>query len=208
MSPMLQRILIALGRRGVQTPVDQRLGQAYQALHYYQENHANIYPHACEILMAEIEGGATTIVDVPQRMADLVRMLDQLHRNEDLELWAQGCQVGGPAFSHGLAPLPVVGPSNGACCPRSHGCHGVPEASGQHLSETATTSAKPCPDRSGTPWQSRHSCFKAPAGSEARRLCQPHAATRCFRNLPQILSLWTALRKSKRHNRNVDGSAT
>jgi hypothetical protein len=93
MSPMLQRILIALGRRGVQTPVDQRLGQAYQALHYYQENHANIYPHACEILMAEIEGGATTIVDVPQRMADLVRMLDQLHRNEDLELWAQEAAI-------------------------------------------------------------------------------------------------------------------
>jgi hypothetical protein len=86
---MLQRILIALGQRGVQTPIDAHLGQAYQALHFYQENYANVYPHACEILMAEIEGGATTVMDIPQRMADLVRMLDRLHRSEDLDLWAQ-----------------------------------------------------------------------------------------------------------------------
>ena len=89
MSPMLQRILIALGQRGVQTPIDPQLGQAYQALRYYQENHANVYPHACEILMAEIEGGATTVPGIPQRLADVVRMLDHLHRTEDLELWAE-----------------------------------------------------------------------------------------------------------------------
>lgn len=88
MSPMLQRILVALGKRGVQTPLDQRLGLAYRALQHHQENSANVYPHACDILLAEIEGGATTVADIPQRLADLVRLLEHLHRTEELEAWA------------------------------------------------------------------------------------------------------------------------
>jgi hypothetical protein len=88
MSPMLQRILIALGQRGVQTPLDQRLGLAYRALQYHQEHSANVYPHACDILLAELEGGATTVADIPQRLGDLVRLLEHLHRSEELEAWA------------------------------------------------------------------------------------------------------------------------
>lgn len=89
MSPMLQRILIALGHRGVQTPLDQRLGQAYRALQFHQEHSANVYPHACDILLAEIEGGATTVADIPQRLGDLIRLLEHLHRTEELEAWAE-----------------------------------------------------------------------------------------------------------------------
>lgn len=89
MSPMLQRILVALGKRGVQTPLDQRLGLAYRALQLHQENSANVYPHACDILLAEIEGGATTVADIPQRLADLVRLLEHLHRTEELAEWAE-----------------------------------------------------------------------------------------------------------------------
>jgi hypothetical protein len=88
MSPMLQRILVALGKRGVQTPLDQRLGLAYRALQLHQENSANVYPHACDILLAEIEGGATTVADIPQRLGDLVRLLEHLHRTEELDTWA------------------------------------------------------------------------------------------------------------------------
>jgi len=87
---MLQRILVALGRRGVQTPIDQRLGLAYTALRTAQDDNPNIFPHACEIMLAEIEGGATTVADIPERLPNLIRMLDQLHRNEDLEAWSEG----------------------------------------------------------------------------------------------------------------------
>lgn len=90
MSTMLQRMMVALGRRGVQTPIDQRLGLAYQALRQCQDANPNIFPQACEILLAEVEGGATTVADVPLRLRDLIRLLDQLHRNEDLEAWTAG----------------------------------------------------------------------------------------------------------------------
>jgi len=93
MSPMLQRILVALGKRGVQTPVDQQLGLAYRALQLHQENSANVFPHACDILLAEIEGGATAVADIPRRLGDLVRLLENLHRTEELDTWAEDASL-------------------------------------------------------------------------------------------------------------------
>jgi hypothetical protein len=89
MSTLLQKILTALGRRGVQTPIDQSLGNAYRALQGYQQQYPTVFAHAAEILLAEIEGGATTVPDIPKRIGHLVQMLDRLHREEELEAWAE-----------------------------------------------------------------------------------------------------------------------
>ena len=89
MSSLLQRIMIALGRRGVQTPIDQSLGDAYRALRASHNQYPSIFPLAAEILLAEIEGGATSVADVPKRIGHLVQMLDRLHREEELEAWAE-----------------------------------------------------------------------------------------------------------------------
>ena len=88
MSTLLQRILIALGRRGIQAPVDATLGNAYRALQRYHEAYPSVFTHAAEILLAEIEGGATDVADIPKRMGHLVQMLDRLHRQEELDAWA------------------------------------------------------------------------------------------------------------------------
>ena len=87
MSSLLQRILIALGKRGVQTPIDSTLGTAYRAMQRYQELYPSVFPHAADVLLAEIEGGATTVNDIPKRLGHLVQMLDRLHREEELEAW-------------------------------------------------------------------------------------------------------------------------
>jgi hypothetical protein len=89
MSALLQKILIALGQRGVQTPIDGTLGNAYRALQRYHEAYPSVFTQATDILLAEIEGGATTLADVPQRLGHLIQMLDRLHREEELELWAE-----------------------------------------------------------------------------------------------------------------------
>ncbi len=89
MSSLLQRIMIALGRRGVQTPIDQNLGTAYRALRACHLQYPSVFPLGAEILLAEIEGGASNISDVPQRIGHLVQMLDRLHREEELEAWAE-----------------------------------------------------------------------------------------------------------------------
>ena len=88
MSTLLQRILVALGRRGVQTPIDQTLGNAYRALRKQQDSHPSVFAPAAEILLAEVEGGATTVDNIPTRIAHLTQMLDRLHREEQLEAWA------------------------------------------------------------------------------------------------------------------------
>lgn len=88
MSPMLQRIMIAAARRGIQTPIDDSLGAAYQALVTYQEAYPAVFNNAAEILLAEIEGGATAIAEIPRRMGHMLQMLDRLHRSEDLQAWA------------------------------------------------------------------------------------------------------------------------
>ncbi|MFN3648143.1 MAG: hypothetical protein ACK47B_01080 [Armatimonadota bacterium] len=89
MSTLLQKLLVALGRRGVQTPIDGTLGAAYRALQQYHERYPNVFTHAAEILLAEVEGGATTVDQIPQRMGQLVQMLDRLHREEDVAAWAE-----------------------------------------------------------------------------------------------------------------------
>jgi hypothetical protein len=88
MSTLLQKILIAVGRRGVQTPVDATLGNAYRALQRYHEAYPSVFAHAAEILLAEVEGGATSVEDIPKRVGHLVQMLDRLHREEELEDWS------------------------------------------------------------------------------------------------------------------------
>jgi len=88
-SPLLQKMMIALGRRGVQTPIDTALAAAYRAMKQALDAHPSIFPHAAEILLAEVEGGATSVADVPKRLNHLVQMLDRLHREEDLEAWAE-----------------------------------------------------------------------------------------------------------------------
>lgn len=88
MSAMLQRIMIAAGRRGIQTPIDDSLGAAYRSVVAYQEAYPAVFNHASEILLAEIEGGATPIAEIPRRMGHLLQMLDRLHRAEDLQAWA------------------------------------------------------------------------------------------------------------------------
>jgi len=89
MSNLLQRILIALGRRGVQTPIDESLGTAYRGLQSWHSQYPVAFPIAAEILLAEIEGGATVVGDIPKRIGHLVQMLDRLHREEELEAWAE-----------------------------------------------------------------------------------------------------------------------
>jgi len=88
MSTLLQKILIAVGRRGVQTAIDQTLGNAYRALQQYQRAYPTVFNHAAEILLAEVEGGATGVADIPSRIAHLVQLLDRLKREEELEDWA------------------------------------------------------------------------------------------------------------------------
>jgi len=88
MSSLLQKILIALARRGVQTPIDQVLGNVYRALIQYHEKYPSVFVHAADILLAEVEGGATELRDVPQRLGTLCVMLDRLHRQEELDVWA------------------------------------------------------------------------------------------------------------------------
>ncbi len=89
MSALLQKILIALGHGGVQTPIDATLANAYRALQKYHETYPSVFNQAAEILLAELEGGASTLADVPQRLGHLIQMLDRLHREEELELWAE-----------------------------------------------------------------------------------------------------------------------
>ena len=89
MSTLLQKIMIALGRRGVQTPIDQTLGDAYRALCHYHSHSPSVFPHAAEILLAEVEGGATNLTDIPKRMGHITQMLERLHREEELEEWAE-----------------------------------------------------------------------------------------------------------------------
>ena len=89
MSSLLQRIMIALGRRGVQTPIDQSLSAAYRALQHCHEQYPSAFPLGADILLAEIEGGATAVADIPKRIGHIVQMLDRLHREEELAVWAE-----------------------------------------------------------------------------------------------------------------------
>ena len=89
MSTLLQRIMIALGRRGVQTPIDEHLADAYRALQRCQESYPSVFPHAAEILLAEVEGGATDLETIPRRIIHVSQMLDRLHRQEELDAWAE-----------------------------------------------------------------------------------------------------------------------
>lgn len=89
MSAMLQKILIALGRRGVQVPIDATLANAYRALQRYHEAYPSVFVQATEVLLAEVEGGATNIADVPQRLGHIIQMLDRLTREEELEMWSE-----------------------------------------------------------------------------------------------------------------------
>jgi hypothetical protein len=73
----------------VQTPIDATLGTAYRALQRYHELYPSVFTHAAEILLAEVEGGATTVDDIPRRMGHIVQKLDRLHRAENLEAWAE-----------------------------------------------------------------------------------------------------------------------
>lgn len=82
-------MLAALGRRGVQVPFDPSLAAAYRALHQCHELYPSVFGPAVEILMAEIEGGATGIADVPKRLGHLAELLDRLHRAEELDAWAE-----------------------------------------------------------------------------------------------------------------------
>jgi hypothetical protein len=96
MSPLLQRLMIALGRRGVPVPIDTTLGNAYQAFQQCHEAFPSVFTHASEILLAEVEGGATSLTEVPARIAALCTMLDRLHRREDLAAWAEDAPVMDP----------------------------------------------------------------------------------------------------------------
>jgi len=88
MSNLLQKIMMALGRRGVQVPIDSTLGAAYRSLQEYQAQYPAVFPTAAEILLAEVEGGATGITDIPKRVGHLCEMLDRLQRQEDLTAWS------------------------------------------------------------------------------------------------------------------------
>jgi len=87
MSTLLQKIMMALGRRGVHVPVDEVLGQTYRALQQYHAAYPAVFNKGADILLAEVEGGATTIEDIPKRMGHLLQMLDRLHREEELDAW-------------------------------------------------------------------------------------------------------------------------
>ena len=93
MSSLLQKMMVALGRRGVQTPIDASLGEAYRALQGCQRAYPGVFAQAAEILLAEVEGGATGVSDVPKRISHLAQMLDRLHREEELEAWAEEEEV-------------------------------------------------------------------------------------------------------------------
>lgn len=94
MSTLLQKILIAFGRRGVQVPIDQTLADVYAALARCHELYPSVFTHAAEILLAEVEGGATTCEDIPQRLPHLTQMLDRLHKQEELRAWAEDTETG------------------------------------------------------------------------------------------------------------------
>ncbi len=87
MSNLLQKIMMALGRRGVQVPIDSVLGMAYRSLQDYLSQYPAVFPAAAEILLSEVEGGATSVTDIPKRMGHLCEMLDRLQRQEDLAIW-------------------------------------------------------------------------------------------------------------------------
>lgn len=89
MSALLQKIMIAMGRRGVMVPIDESLASAYRALQRYHEAYPSVYVQASEILLAEVEGGAIGIADIPQRLGHIIQMLDRLTREEELEMWAE-----------------------------------------------------------------------------------------------------------------------
>ena len=89
MSILLQKIMIALGHRGIACPIDQTLGNVYQALNVFHEQYPAVFMNAAEILLAEIEGGAVGLGDIPKRLGQIVQMLDRLHRQEDLQVWAE-----------------------------------------------------------------------------------------------------------------------
>jgi hypothetical protein len=93
MSALLQRILIALGKRGVQSPIDQDLAAAYRSLQRYHEAYPSVFNPAAEILLAEVEGGATNVADIPTRLGHLIQMLDRLHREEELAAWSEEQEV-------------------------------------------------------------------------------------------------------------------
>jgi len=96
MSTLLQKILMALGRRGIHVPIDEVLGNTYRSLQQYHSIYPAVFNRAADILLAEVEGGATGIEDIPKRMGHLLQMLDRLHREEELDAWAAD-EVGLPA---------------------------------------------------------------------------------------------------------------
>lgn len=93
MSALLHKIMIAMGRRGVMVPIDESLATAYRALQRYQEAYPSVFAPASEILLAEIEGGAIGIADIPQRLGHIIQMLDRLTREEELEIWTENSGV-------------------------------------------------------------------------------------------------------------------
>ncbi len=93
MSVMLQKMMVAFGRRGTACPIDQTLGDAYKALEIYHEQYPAVFTNAAEILLAEVEGGAISLADVPRRLGLIVQMLDRLHRQEELHDWSNDTVV-------------------------------------------------------------------------------------------------------------------
>lgn len=87
MSPLLQKLLVAFGRRGVVVPIDETLGELYRQLGAYHDQYPNVFNNAVEVLLAEVEGGGLDVGDVARRLGRLLHMLDRLHRQEDLEAW-------------------------------------------------------------------------------------------------------------------------
>ena len=89
MSTLLQKLMIALGRRGVQTPIGDELAAAYRALQEHHAAYPTAFGNAADILLAEVEGGATALAEIPTRIDHLCRMLDALYRQEELDALAE-----------------------------------------------------------------------------------------------------------------------
>lgn len=87
MNPLLHRVMVALGRQGHQVPIDDTLGAAYRAFQHYQRSHPTAFGPATDILLAEVEGGATKLDQVPKRLGHLVQMVDRLQRENEVEAW-------------------------------------------------------------------------------------------------------------------------